>query len=154
MSTTRKLSLKEEAELAAGATGAVVATDQITKSLKSKNDQLEHLVRAGIGAAVAIGAYEMLRRGGKDDGSRTSQRRHSASSNSSRQSSSSSSNPSDHNPHMVEEIIGAYPLGKELLGDKHHHIRHLVGEAIGATGLLQEVREKEKHVVLEEKGYK
>ncbi|KAH6716486.1 hypothetical protein BKA61DRAFT_574282 [Leptodontidium sp. MPI-SDFR-AT-0119] len=38
------------------------------------------------------------------------------------------------------EVIRAYSLGTELMGDKRHHVAHLVGEAIGATGLLQELR--------------
>jgi hypothetical protein len=45
---------------------------------------------------------------------------------------------------LVEEIIGAYSVGKEMLGDRRHHVVHLVGEALGATGLIQELRAKDK----------
>ena len=40
MSTTRRLSIKEDAEAAVGATGAVVAADEIIKSFDSEDDQL------------------------------------------------------------------------------------------------------------------
>jgi hypothetical protein len=62
MSTTRRLSLKEDAKLAIGATGAVVATDQVIKSMDSEENQFEHILKAGVRDAVAIGAYKMLRR--------------------------------------------------------------------------------------------
>jgi hypothetical protein len=152
MSSARRLSFKEDAELAIGATGAVVATDQVAKSMDpDDNDQLEHLLKAGVGAAVAIGAYELLRRAELGSGNSAGERRHSSSSSHSRRDSNSS-NPPQHKRHLFEEAIGAYTLGKELLGDKKHHVAHLVGEAIGATGLLQELRERERDKSIEERG--
>jgi hypothetical protein len=44
----------------------------------------------------------------------------------------------------LEEVIGAYSLGREILGDRKHHVAHLVGEALGATGLIQELRARDK----------
>jgi hypothetical protein len=153
MSKTRRLSLKEEAELAVGATGAIISTDQVIKSTNSEDDKLDHLLKAGIGAAVAIGAYELLRRAENGPESSPDHHQHSSSSSHSRPSSSSPKS-THHTRHLFEEIIGAYTLGKELLGDKNHHVRHLVGEAIGATGLLQELRETEKDRFPEENGSK
>lgn len=144
MSKTRGLSTKEDAELVIGATGAVVATDQIIKSMDPEADQLEHLLKAGIGACVAIGAYEMLRRAELNPELSNGHHRHS-------RPSSSSSNFPHHKRHLLEEVIGAYTLGKELLGDKNHHVAHLVGEAIGATGLVQELRERERDEFTKEK---
>ena len=143
MSKARRLSPREDAELAIGATGAVVATDQAIKFLDSEDDQLEHLLKAGIGAAVAIGAYEMLRRAELDPEASHGQHHHPSSSSRSRRGSNSSGS-SHHSRHIFEEIIGAYTLGKELLGDKKHHVAHLVGEAIGVTGLAQELKQKER----------
>jgi hypothetical protein len=143
MSKTSRLNFKEDAELAIGASGAVVATDQVIKSMYSEDDQFEHLLKAGIGAAVAIGAYEKLRRGELSPEASAGHHHHSNSSSRSRRDDNLSTHP--HNTrHIFEEIIGAYTLGKELLGDKRHHIAHLVGEAIGATGLVQELRERER----------
>lgn len=131
MSSTRRLSVKEDAELAIGATGAVMAADQVAKSMdREDNDQLEHLLKAGVGAAVAIGAYELLRRAELRSDYSAGERRHSSSSSRSRRDSNSS-NPPHHKRHLLEEAIGAYTLGKELLGDKKHHIAHLVGKQSG-----------------------
>jgi hypothetical protein len=38
------------------------------------------------------------------------------------------------------------------MGDKKHRVAHLVGEAIGATGFVQELRARDKES--EEKGHK
>lgn len=158
MSPERRLSFTEDAEIAAGATGLVIATDQGFKSVEDEKHRLEHIIKAGVGAAVAIGAYEMLRRAEHDPKSSAGdhpnrhhhEHRHSNSSSSG--SNSHSSNPPHHTRHLVEEIIGLYALGKELMGDKRHHIVHLVGEAIGATGLVEELSEMDK--MAEEKGDK
>ena len=149
MSKNKEFKATEKAELLAGATGAVIAADQILQSADSNENQLEHLAKAGAGAAVAIGAWEMLRRSRNDPDSHA-HGGHSDSHHHSRRSSSSS-NPPHHNLHLLEEIIGAYSLGKELLGDKHHHIAHLVGETIGVLGLGQEVLGKEKEQLIEER---
>jgi len=119
----RKVNFCQDVELAAGATGAV---------LDAEEDKISHLIKAGAGAGVAIGAYEMLRR--KESGGSLPARF---------ESPSPSLEQKHHHLHLIEEIIGAYSLGKELLGDKKHHVAHLVGEAIGATGLIQEPRSQE-----------
>ena len=142
MSTEKKrLSFGEDAELAVGATGAVMAIDQIMKSLDSKDHTDSHLVKAGIGAAVALGAYELLKRDGLNTPSR---RRSISSSKSGSRSRSPSLQPEKHDRHLFEEIIGAYSLGKELMGDKRHHVAHLVGETIGAAGAWQDHRAREE----------
>lgn len=41
-------------------------------------------------------------------------------------------------------MIGAYSLGAEILGDRKHHVVHLVGEALGATGLIQKLRTRDE----------
>ena len=129
--------MTEDAELAVGATGAVFAADQIVKSLDSEDQQLNHALKAAIGAAVAIGAYELLRRA--DEASPKQQNGQLKPKTKSR-----SPHPKNHGRYLAEEILGAYSLGKELLGDRKHHVVHLVAEAIGATGLVQELTAKEK----------
>ncbi len=149
MSKTSRLNFKQDVELAIGATGAVVATDQVMKSLDPEDHQLDHFLKAGIGAAVAVGAYEMLRRAELSPEASPGHHHHQSNSSSRSRRGSNSSNPEHHGRHLVEEIIGAYNLGKELLGDKKHHVVHLVGEAIGATGLVQELRERDRDGFIE-----
>jgi hypothetical protein len=57
-------SLANDAALAVGATGAVVAADQLLKM--SSDDEDASMLKAGVGAAVAIGAWELLRRTEED----------------------------------------------------------------------------------------
>ena len=139
MSTTRRLSFSDDVKLAAGATGAVLAIDQVEQAIDSEEHQLNHALKAAIGAAVAIGAYELLRHNDNSAKQPNGQPKPKST------TKSGSPHPKHHDRHLAEEVMGAYALGKELLGDKKHHIAHLVGEAIGARGLLQELTAKEKN---------
>lgn len=152
----RHHSFSDSATLAVGATGAVVAADELLKMTDEEDSKTASLLKAGVGAAVAIGAYELLRRqeekgepiyhGFSRSRSRSQSRspsRHRSSSHAS-QASHSSQQVKHHKRHVLEEVIGAYSLGRELLGDRKHHIAHLVGEALGATGLIQELRARDK----------
>jgi hypothetical protein len=161
---TDKLSTTETLEVTAGATGAVYAINEIFKTLDPEDkDTTEHLVKGGIGAAVAIGAWELIRRReagevGIDHGYqgphngypirsvryRSRSRSISPSRSRGSRSRSSSSHIKHHGRHLAEEIVGAYALGKELLGDRRHHVGHLVGEALGATGFVQDLRARDK----------
>lgn len=131
MAAQNKLSLVDDVELAAGSVGAVIAVDQVMKTIDSEDHKTSHLFKASVGAAVAVGAYELLRRAEAGGEAIHPKPR------------SSSPHSKHHSRHILEEIIGAYSLGTELMGDKRHHVAHLVGEAIGATGLLQELRDLE-----------
>jgi hypothetical protein len=145
-------SLTDDATLAVGATGAVVAADQLLKMTDDEEDKTGHLLKASVGAAVAVGAWELLRRAEADgkpirrygDSSRSRSRSRSRSSSRNRSSSRSSQKIKHHKRHVLEEVIGAYSLGREILGDRKHHVTHLVGEALGATGLIQELRARDK----------
>ncbi|RDW68781.1 uncharacterized protein DSM5745_08541 [Aspergillus mulundensis] len=188
---------KAHATTAVAAGGAVYAANQLVKSFEDEDEAVApHLLKAGVGAAVAIGALEMLRR---DDGSlatyrrlfdkherdshtrsaahrhsdthvhqsatqqrsdtlavttttsehehehhaageqRSRQGRASTSSSRSRSSSSSRDDEHGHNRRLAEELVAAYSLGKQLLGDKKHEVVHLVADAVGATALLKEI---------------
>jgi hypothetical protein len=57
-------------EMAAAAMGGVYAADQLMKGMKDRKeedhgDMKAHFVRAAIGAAIAVGALEMMRGGKK-----------------------------------------------------------------------------------------
>ena len=137
-------SLADDATLAVGATGAVVAADQLLK-LTDEDDKSASLLKAGVGAAVAIGAWELLRRAEANG----EPLRHRTSRSYSRSRSRSRGGEGEkevkhHKTHLMEEIIGAYSLGRKILGDRRHHVAHLVGEALGATGLIQELGAKDK----------
>ncbi len=58
----RHHSFSNSATLAVGATGAVVAADELLKMADEEDSKTASLLKAGVGAAVAIGAYELLRR--------------------------------------------------------------------------------------------
>jgi len=132
------MDLTENLELLAGATGAVVAVDQIAKGLESEDHTVSHLSKAAVSAAVAIGAYELLRKQREEE--HDDQHHHHHHHHRDISPASDVTRP-PHDHHLVKEIIGAYGLGKELMGDKRHHFAHLVEQAVGAVGLLQDVKE-------------
>jgi len=43
---------------------------------------------------------------------------------------------------LLEEAVGAYGFSKELLGDRKHHVAHLVAEALGAAALIKDIRDR------------
>jgi len=141
--------LAQTAEVAIGATGAVIAADQFLKAVdQDHEDKTKHIVKGSIGAAIAIGAWEMYKqqeeRGERRSRSMSRSRSRSVNRSMSRSRSPSSERVKHHKRRMFEEIVGAYALGKELLGDKHHHIAHLVGEALGATALVKDFTERNR----------
>jgi hypothetical protein len=123
-------SASSHTEVAAAALGSVYAANELGKALDDHDkNQGEHILKAGVAAIVAIGAFEMLRRKmNEPNGHPTSTKAH-----------PTSDEPRHHKRHLVEEAAGAYALGKELLGDHRHHFAHMVAEAVGATGLIKEV---------------
>ncbi len=143
------MSIENNAKLVAGTGAALFAADQAVKSFENEDDhRMEHIINAGIGAAIAVGAYHMLK------SSSDHHAHHSSASSSTRQHSEP---PPHRNLILAEEIIGIYNLGKELMGDKKHHVRHLIGEAFGVAGLMQQLREREREQeeeAREEKGHR
>ncbi|KAK6527396.1 hypothetical protein TWF694_004385 [Orbilia ellipsospora] len=150
------MSAKGQAELGAAAAGSVYAVTQLIEGLHSQqhgasNKANEHYLKAAAGAVVAIGAYEMLK---AEKESQTSNSRASETANRSkgfgvkRRHSNKHSTPSrksrgleaGHTRRVLEETAGAYSLGRELMGDRKHRKAHLAAEALGAIGLLKEVR--------------
>ncbi|EPS40994.1 hypothetical protein H072_5148 [Dactylellina haptotyla CBS 200.50] len=162
--------VKDKVELGTAAIGSVYALDQIFEGIQSEqdgesSDANSHYLKAAASAAIAIGAYEMLRRERKKQKhqERAQEKHHHThhseetievevieSSDSGddhrlieyhpkRSSIHHKEDPGRHR-RMVEEMAGVYALGRELMGDKKHHIVHLVAEALGAVGALKEVQ--------------
>jgi hypothetical protein len=157
----RHHSFTDSATLAVGATGAVVAADELLKMTDEEDNKAASLLKAGVAAAVAVGAYELLKRAeekgepvyrgfsrsrshSRSRSRSTSPYRHGSRSHSNASRASQSSKVRHHKRHVLEEVIGAYSLGREILGDRKHHVAHLLGEALGATGLIQELRARDK----------
>jgi hypothetical protein len=154
----------QDVELLTTATAGVYAGDHLLKATDPEENTQAHLVKAGIAAVVAIGAFELLRRAeAQSELSKSHEDPYSSSSHLRSRSVSPSDGVYDrerdtaltvrrsgstdvkhHKAHFVEEVIGAYALGKELLGDKKHHVGHLVAEAIGVSGLYQELRGRDR----------
>jgi len=112
----------------------VVAADQIMQAVRDHKDHhpddaTAHYIKAAIAGAVAIGAYEMLK---KDEGGTKrdvyeidiEETHHGT--------------EPGHGRHLIEEALGAYALGRQLMGHRHHSLIKLVAEALGAAGLYQE----------------
>lgn len=111
-----------------GATGAVVTTNELLKMTDEEDLKTASLLKAGVGAAVAIGAYELLRptkeKGGPVYQGFSRSRSRSRSRSPSRHRSSShasiashaSQHAKHHKHHDLEEIIGAFSLGRENYG--------------------------------------
>lgn len=152
-------------ETAIMAGSGVIAADQILEAIKDQrqhrgDDATSHYLKAGVAAAVAVGAYEMLKRDqeeregreglaplregrqhvhlGDDDrdwSERDWERR-------SRSRSTGSGHSPDKDPHhlrhLAEEAAGAYALGRQAMGHNQHPIVKLVAEVLGATGLYKE----------------
>jgi len=102
------MNLAEDSELLADAAGAVIAVDQFAKGLESKDHTVSHLSKAAVSAAVAIGAYELLRRQQELDEKHHHDHRHHH--NETSPTREVTYGPHEH--HLVKEIIGAYGLGK------------------------------------------
>ncbi|KAK6525343.1 hypothetical protein TWF694_005483 [Orbilia ellipsospora] len=161
----------EKVKIGAAAVGSVYALSQLVEGIQSDNDgdssdASGHYLKAAASAAVAIGAYEMLRKERKlrKQQMEGSHHKHHSESTIEVEVIESSESEDEHDrklidyPHhhsshqhhhnkedghtrrMLEEIAGVYALGRELMGDKKHHITHLVAETIGALGAVKEAQ--------------
>lgn len=125
--------------------GGVLAADQIMQAIRDNRDHhpqdaTPHYIKAAIAGAVAIGAYEML----KKDEERSGHRDHVVIKSDDdeidieeRERHRRGSEPG-HGRHLLEEALGAYALGRQMMGHESHPLVKLVAEALGAAGLYQE----------------
>jgi hypothetical protein len=121
--------LPSNIDVAAAALGSVYAANELGKALNDHDnkDATPHYLKALVGAAVAVGAYEMARNKTNGNGPPLG---------------GESGEPPHHGRRLLEEAVGAFALGKDLLGDRQHHVAHLVAEALGATGLIKDIRDR------------
>ena len=163
--TQHTMSGSSKADLAAAATSTVITVDQLMKAIEASHEGKEdhakkHLGYAAVGAAVAVGAMELLRRdelrkrheesGSEDEVvvvDADSHRRHHhhdchdveivhVSPKSGRDHE-----PKGHKRRLAEEIAGAYSLGQEIMGHKKHHVAHVVAEVLGAVAAIKDARD-------------
>ncbi|OAP64595.1 hypothetical protein AYL99_00567 [Fonsecaea erecta] len=148
-------SFKTNVEVAAMAGSGVYAANELGKAVaEDYKDASDHYVKAAVGAAVAVGAFQLLKkqkREREEDDYASSDdeehhhrheprpRRHSHHEHHHEHSESPG-----HTRRLLEEAVGAYSLGKELLGDRRHHVIHLVTEALGAVAAVKEVNDRSK----------
>ncbi|EOA90857.1 hypothetical protein ACJQWK_11179 [Exserohilum turcicum] len=157
------MSGSSRADLAAAATSTVLTADQIMKAIEASHEGKEahakkHIGYAAIGAAVAVGAMELFRRDeldrqGKDEDddnvvvlgehNKCGHHHHDHDSHVLRVDPKCSKDhvPPGHSRRLAEEIIGAYSLGQEIMGNKKHHVAHVVAEAIGAIAAMKDTRD-------------
>jgi hypothetical protein len=145
-------------DLATAATSSVITADQLMKAIQEHQEGQEghpkkHLAYAAVGAAVAVGSLELLRR----DDLKTRASKHPTET-----ADADAEHFSHHQYHhhdseiveigpsleehydsqghkrrLAEEIAGAYSLGQEIMGHKKHHVTHVVAEVLGAIAAMK-----------------
>ncbi|KAM0708856.1 hypothetical protein Q7P35_005510 [Cladosporium inversicolor] len=152
-------------DVAALAASGVLTAEELMKAVEANHKhcgdiQKHHLTHAAISAAVAVGAFELLRRdrekgrdvedgqpmvvedGGEEIVVRSEKQRHDRHyCHHDGQCDESHHSPHGHKRRLLEEIAGAYSLGEEMIGNEKHHVAHLVAEAIGAIGAYKDIRD-------------
>lgn len=146
-------------DTAIGAIGAVEMADQIMRGIRDdrehqQHDAQNHYVKAAIAGAIAIGAYEMLRR---DESHATAKDNHlshhdgaGADGAASVHGSDGHHKGNDHKKHhhkggytdFVAEALGAYSVGRQAMGHSDHNILKLVAEGLGAIALSKEAKKE------------
>lgn len=164
-----KMSGSSKADIAGAAVGTVITVDQLMRAIEAAHEHKEdhakkHMMYAGVGAAVAIGAMELLRRdelkhshphphhhsdsssSGDEDVEFIERHHHHHDGHDDEEIVRYMPKPDDHIPHghkrrLAEEIVGAYALGQEIMGHKKHHMAHIVAEALGAIAAVKDTRD-------------
>ena len=136
--------LTSRAELAAAAVGSMYAVNELGKAIADNDDgEGDHYTKAAIGAAVAIGAFYHLQNKvshEKPDNDNHHSHRHYPEENHEHHHP----DPPHYTRHRLEEAAAMYSVGKELLGDKRHHIAHLVAETLGAIGAIKDINARHR----------
>jgi hypothetical protein len=157
----KNMSGSSKADLAGAATATVLTVDQLMRAIEASHEGKEdhakkHIMHAGVGAAVAIGAMELLRRDELEGRKRHPDSdidldedhhhhhhgvRHDANEIVTYEPEPSDHNPGGHKRRLAEEIVGAYSLGQEIMGHKKHHMAHIVAEALGAVAAIKDTKD-------------
>jgi hypothetical protein len=137
------------------ATSGIVAADQLMQAVRDNKehrpkDATPHFVKAAIAGAIAIGAYEKLMRDEHGQGSNSHHSRGDHRASVTKEEAHShdertkyreveESDKDGHGADIVAEALGAYALGRQMMGHKEHPIMKLVAEGLGAAGLFREI---------------
>jgi hypothetical protein len=122
------------------AASVIGMADEIMEGVRDNRDDLKsearsHYVKAAIAGAIAIGAFEMLKKDEHlDDGAHHHPHPHSK-----HHKGKHHVDGDGHARDLVAEALGAYSLGRQMLGHKDHHILKLVAEGLGVAALAREV---------------
>ncbi|KYK62100.1 hypothetical protein DCS_03245 [Drechmeria coniospora] len=134
-------------------TSIVGMADQIMQGVRDNRDHRpgnaqEHYVKAAIAGAIAVGAYKMLREDEDRERERGGKRHHrDGSADGSSDGGQGSASPrrhhgtrrESHGRDLTAEAIGAYAIGRQMMGHDDHAILKLVAEGLGAAALAREV---------------
>jgi hypothetical protein len=138
------------ADLAAAVTAGVEAGDLLMEGKEAREDADKnadlHLIMMAIGAALAIGAVEMMHKPNKNDGGAQEHlqdhhhdEEHLGHNDNRSQSQNENGAPSPkRHHHRVRDVIDtalAYRLGRKIMGKEHHGIVLIIAETVGALGL-------------------
>jgi hypothetical protein len=140
-------------DLATVATSSVITVDQLMKAVEEHHEgPKRHLAYAAVGATVAIGALELLRRDelrlresdysnetavAHAEHSHHHHHRHDSETVEISPNSEATYEPEGHKRRLAEEIAGAYSLGQEIMGHKKHHVTHIVAEVLAVVAALK-----------------
>ena len=150
-----------KADMAVLATSVVAMADQIMHAIHDNSEDhsdeaTSHYIKAAIAGAIAVGAYEMLRRDeeidsdSEDDGERRCRcgSTHEGECKPGHKKQIRKGDAREwhdvdkgHNRDLMAEAAGAYALGRQLLGHTNHHILKLVAEGLGAAALAKRVNQ-------------
>ncbi|KAH0544739.1 hypothetical protein FGG08_001106 [Glutinoglossum americanum] len=139
--------LTTDAGVLAIAGGSVIGIHEAIKAFESEHHKGKHLGYASLAAAIAAGGYGLATRPDHQASIDAACPKH----NRKHRSSSTCSDP-EHERHrsntkvnLGEEVIGAWAVVKDLLGDKQHPTVHRLEELLGLVGLFQEVKKHKEY---------
>jgi len=153
-----------KADTAVMATSVVSMADEIMQAVRENREHhpensQSHYLKAAIAAAIAVGAFQMLKKDEhleeREEHSHHGHAGHRARTVGDRVVIYKDDHPQhsehkdhkDHHEHsssghtrdMITEALGAYALGRQMLGHDDHRILKLVAEGLGAAAFAKEV---------------
>lgn len=164
-------------DTAVAAASVVGVADQIMRGVHDNKDHRpsdaqSHYIKAAIAGAIAIGAFEMLKkdepqargtseytddseynrdaiRTGSYSRSRSRSRSQSRSRSSSRRrhhhDAAKYKHHSDNTKDLIAQTVGAYSLGRQIMGHTDHTILKLVAEGLGLAALANDADKELNH---------
>lgn len=130
-------------ETAALAGSVVTMADQIMQGYRENREHnpteaRQHYVKAAIAAAIALGAYKMM------EADENQERKDHGEPEMGYDPKPDAPPDPHHTRDLIAEAVGAYALGRQMMGHKHNFMLKLIAEGLGAAALA---RETDKDVV-------